>query len=204
MPSVASQDFGWNHIGRQSDVFTVISAGRFVPLKGFDLTIRAFADFLKCIKPENKHNCELLLIGSGPEEPMLQLLVDKLNIKSHVRFLAWMERKDLLKKFSETAAFLFPSHEGAGMVVAEALSFGVPVICLDNEGPGQFVNSSCACIVPQGNYNETVSKLASSLVELYFSPLKQTQMSQSARSLFESDFNWDRRGDDLLKLYAEL
>jgi glycosyltransferase involved in cell wall biosynthesis len=44
-PSVATQDFGWNET-LDSDQFTVISAGRFVPLKGFDLTIEAFAKML--------------------------------------------------------------------------------------------------------------------------------------------------------------
>ena len=44
--------------------------------------------------------------------------------------------------FQNGVAFLFPSHEGAGMVVTEALSFGLPVICLDNAGPGELIDSS--------------------------------------------------------------
>ena len=43
--------------------------------------------------------------------------------------------------------FSFPSHEGAGMVVAEAMSFGLPVVCLNNEGPGEFITTNCGFAV---------------------------------------------------------
>lgn len=203
-PSVATQDFGWNEFDTTKDKFTLISAGRFVPLKGFDLTIRAFSAFLNGLDAKDKENCELLLIGSGPEEGFLKSLVNDLRLDDRVKFISWIERGELMAKFKEASAFLFPSHEGAGMVVAEALSFGLPVICLDNEGPGQFINRENGFAIPMGDYGQTVKGLAGAVGELHNSSEKRKEMGIAARKQFENFFHWDRRGEHLQKVYNEL
>jgi glycosyltransferase involved in cell wall biosynthesis len=152
----------------------------------------------------NQENCELYLIGSGPEEGFLKSLVNDLKLADRVTFISWIERDELMAKFKDASAFLFPSHEGAGMVVAEALSFGLPVICLDNEGPGQFISRENGFAIPMGDYDQTVNGLASAIQELHASPEKRKKMGTAAREQFENFFHWDRRGEQLQKVYADL
>jgi glycosyltransferase involved in cell wall biosynthesis len=203
-PSVATQDFGWKGQETKLEKFRVISAGRFVPLKGFDLTIRAFAKFFHDLDIKNRNKCELCLIGNGPEETFLKSLVEELGIKQNVKFISWIERNELMEKFKQASTFLFPSHEGAGMVVAEVLSFGLPVICLDNEGPGEFITSDCGFAIAHKSYDATVNNLSFALNELFKSPEKRVKMSIAARAHFESNFHWDKRGEHLQKIYAAL
>jgi len=203
-PSVATEDFGWNGQISNSGKFTMISAGRFVPLKGFDLTIRSFASFYNNLNEIQQDKCELILVGSGPEEAMLKSLVSELHLKKRVKFINWIDRKELMKLFKESSAFLFPSHEGAGMVVAEALSFGLPVICLDNEGPGQFINQKCGFAIKQGAYEATVSALADAIQQLFVFPGKRQEMMLAARDKFESTFHWNKKGEQLQKIYASI
>jgi glycosyltransferase involved in cell wall biosynthesis len=204
MPSVATEDLGFTKNKVLGDTFTLISAGRLVPLKGFDLTIRSFAAFAKSQELQDQEACKLIIVGSGPEEVFLKTLSRDLQVEKQVHFISWIERADLLNLFKEASAFIFPSHEGAGMVVAEALSFGLPVICLDNEGPGQFINPSCGYAIPQGDYNTTVAGLTDAIQDLYSFPEKRTQLSEAARKHFEAFFHWDRRGEQLQKIYAGL
>ena len=201
-PSVATQDFGWTL--KKGKKFSSIAAGRFVPLKGFDLSIQAFASFLEKLNPEQQAQCELILVGSGPEEGLLKSMADKLQIANQVKFVSWIERADLMILFREASAFIFPSHEGAGMVVAEALSFGLPVICLDNEGPGKYINEQCGYAIPQNSYQNTVRDLGSAIGDLFHNPEKRIAMSMEARKRFETTFHWDRRGEQLEKIYAAL
>ncbi len=203
-PSIATQDFGWDDHQNEHSPFEVISAGRFVPLKGFDLTIEAFATFLKALPEEDKLKCRLNLVGSGPEEALLKQLIQKHDIGAYVNIISWIRRDELMNKFKSSSVFLFPSHEGAGMVVAEALSFGLPVICLDNEGPGQFITSACGIAVKQSSYDETVQNLALGLLKLYFKTDIRKEMSLAARQRFIDVFHWDRRGDQLKQIYAAL
>lgn len=201
-PSVATQDFGWTL--KKGDKFTLIAAGRFVPLKGFDLSIQAFAHFLEQLNPSQRTQCELILVGSGPEEGFLKALATSLQIADKVKFISWIERADLMNLFRDASAFIFPSHEGAGMVVAEALSFGLPVICLDNEGPGKYIHSNCGYAIPQNDYQQTAKDLGDAVNDLYHNPEKRIEMSLAARQQFETTFHWDRRGEQLEKIYAAL
>lgn len=202
-PSVATQDFGWlEH--QNNDMFTIISAGRFVPLKGFDLSIEAFAKMIKGLPNEYKNKCQLVLVGSGPEEALLRKICKKNRIEQNVKFISWIQRDALMQMFKTSSVFIFPSHEGAGMVVPEALSFGVPVVCLDNEGPGQFIDETCGIKVQKSNYATTVNDLSEALKSLYNNPEKRNNMRIGARKRFENIFHWDRRGEQLQKIYAEL
>lgn len=205
VPSVATQDFGWNEKVVKGERFTLISAGRFVPLKGFDLSIHSFAAFIKSLPEKERNQCELVLVGQGPEEDFLKKIVSSYGIEKHLRFISWIDRADLMKLFREASAFLFPSHEGAGMVVAEAMSFGLPVICLDNEGPGQFINKEVGFAVPHGKYHETIAELAKAVANLYHSSTEtREKMRTAARIHFEKSFHWNRRGEQLNAIYQSL
>lgn len=202
MPSVASEDFGFNRSFKKN--FTLISVGRFVPLKGFDLSILSFAAFVNSLPPETRNNCRLVLVGSGPEESLLKRMTIENHIENHVVFIDWVKRSQLLKLYQEASVFLFPSHEGAGMVVSEALSSGLPVICLNNSGPGEFISSDCGIAVKHQNYEQTVSALTEAITQLYSSPRQLAQMSANARARYESHFNWNRRGDTLKTIYESI
>ena len=203
MPSVATEDYGWNEL-KNKNKFHLISAGRLVALKGFDLTIQAFATFLQLRSETEKQNIHLHIIGSGPELSNYKDLCTKLNINQYVSFVSWIERTELLKIYGDSNAFLFPSHEGAGMVVAEAMSFGLPVICLDNCGPGEFIDESCGFKVTGNTYNETIEALSHAINTLYIDHNLQDKMSFAARKRFLTQFQWDNRGDQLRKIYDKL
>lgn len=203
MPSVATEDFGYA-MSPKNGAFTVVSAGRLVPLKGFDLTILSFTRFLKSLPVSEAKNCRLILVGSGPEKETLRLLAERSGFGHQIKFIEWMDRKDFLQTLKSASCFLFPSHEGAGMVVAEAMSFGLPVLCLDNCGPGEFINADSGFAVPQSSREETISALSSALEKLYADEGLLESMSQKARKRFETHFHWDRRGEQLKTIYQNL
>lgn len=205
IPSVATEDFGVIDFAQKPNKFTLVSAGRFVPLKGFDISIFAFHNFLSALKKEQlKDNIELILVGSGPEEAKLKNLVKSLNIEQQVRFINWIERDKLMDIFKNSSAFLFPSHEGAGMVVAEALSFGLPVICLQNEGPGEFVDDSCSFRIKENSLEKTTKEMSEAIKTLYLEKDLREKMSSAARNHFIENFDWNNRGIQLNKIYQSL
>ena len=203
MPSVATEDFGYEPM-KSNGKFSLISAGRLIPLKGYDLSILAFSSFIKKIPENERDNCKLTIVGSGPELNKYKKISSENEMDGNIEFVEWLDRIDLLELTKTSSAFLFPSHEGAGMVVSEALSFGLPVICLDNSGPGEFINSSCGYPVKVQDYNNTVKDLSEAIYKLYSNPKLKLEMSKNARIRFEEKFHWDRRGEILNQTYLKL
>ncbi len=202
-PSVATQDFGWLEENKDSN-FTLVSAGRFVSLKGFDLTVKAFAGFIKTLSPDHKRQCKLILIGDGPEKERLNSIIQEENIVDHIEIIPWIERSKLMEILKRSSGFIFPSHEGAGMVIPEALSFGLPCIVLDNWGPGQFINKTCGLKVAAKDYKSTVEGLSKAIQKLFEDPKLRKDLSIGARTHFLDTFHWDRRGEQLKSVYESI
>ena len=203
MPSVATEDF-FSGVFNKKENFQIISVGRFVPLKGFDLTILSFIKFLENKSETEKEKCKLSLVGTGPEKDFYQKIIAENKVENQVEIIEWIDRKELMKLYEKSSVFLFPSHEGAGMVVAEAMSFGLPVVCLDNEGPGEFINAKCGFAVAQVDYNTTILELKEALRILYSDRELLQKMSSEARKHFQENFTWNSRGEHLKTIYNQL
>ncbi len=202
-PSVATQDYGFS-LKKDNHKFTLISAGRFVNLKGFDLTVKSYIAFLNTLTTEEKAHCKLVLVGQGPQRSKMEALIAEAGISDFVQLIPWIERVKLMDLMKSASAFIFPSHEGAGMVVPEALSFGLPCVVLDNWGPGKFINDNCGIRVKSDNYEDTVKDLASSISLLYNDPVLREKLSKGAREEFLKTFHWDRKGEQLKSIYEKL
>ena len=203
LPSVATEDFFEGELTKKEH-FNIISLGRFVPLKGFDLTINAFIKFIYSIPNNERNNCKLTLVGTGPEKELFQQLIKTNNVGKYIEIIEWIDRKELMKLYKNASVFLFPSHEGAGMVVAEALSFGLPVVCLNNEGPGEFISNECGFAINHNEYNQTVFELKEALCTLNSDKNLLFEMSKNARNHYENNFTWNSKGNYLKNIYNQI
>lgn len=184
-----------------SKQFEVLFVGRFVPLKAPDIAIKAFALFLDQCHPKN---VTLKLVGRGGLGESMRKLISDLHIEKYVQIVDWVDKGDLNNIYKQASLFLFPSHEGAGMVVAEALSYGLPIVCFDNYGPGELVNDECAVKVPYTNYEHSVQQFAEVISKLFYDRDRLAQMSLSAIKLFKEKYSWTVKGDALRRIYDSL
>jgi glycosyltransferase involved in cell wall biosynthesis len=184
--------------------FMTLSVGRFVPLKGFDVAIEAFARFYKALEASQQPQVSLRLVGSGPCQPLLEALVQKYQMEEAVQFIPWLPRQELAAIYQQASVFLFPSHEGAGMVVAEAMSHGLPVLCFDNDGPGAFVAKESALKIPYGGYEACIAAFSEKLMQLFENPTFCKQESVLALTRYQSDFCWEQRGESYRQSYLSI
>ena len=184
--------------------FTILSVGRLVPLKGFDITIKSFHEFLKMLPESRRANVELVIIGKGKLQKYLEDYIKENSLENNVKLINWMDRDNLLKFYEKTSLFFFPSHEGAGMVVLEALSFGVPILCFDNSGPGEFIGNNAGVKVPYTSYNRSIIDFALELNNLHFDREFLNELSEGALKRFENCFKWDVHGDLFEKVYDRI
>ena len=184
--------------------FTVLVVGRFVALKGFDVAIRAFEKFRSSQPVTSRNEIKMILVGKGPEKERLQRIASEELISYAIEWVDWVDKVQMEKIYQKADVFLFPSHEGAGMVIPEALSFGLPVICFDNFGPGELTNKECAIRVSYNSYKVAVQDFATALGKIYNNYGIKERMSSAAFRKWENDLTWDVKGLFLHNIYNEV
>ena len=182
--------------------FTILSIGRLVALKGFDITIDAFAKFYNTLPEADKKNTQLVLIGKGPQKKFLDKSIEKYNLPLHtILYFDWMDRAALSQYYRAAQVFFFPSHEGAGMVVPEALSYGVPVLCFDNVGPGELMNKRCGISISYSTREASIQAFSDALTRLYLNTNYRNTLAANAFQRFEDRFTWEGKGLAIQEVY---
>jgi glycosyltransferase involved in cell wall biosynthesis/thiamine kinase-like enzyme len=111
----------------------IIFAGRLLPWKGARLAVRA-------IRYIRHPDAVLRIFGDGPERRRIARAVRSWGIADRVRFEGRVRRDELLRIVATAGVFFHPAfHDEAGLGVAEALSLGTPVVCLDRGGPSELL-----------------------------------------------------------------
>jgi glycosyltransferase involved in cell wall biosynthesis len=113
---------------RPRDRRLALFAGRLIYWKGAELALHALT---------RAPRWDLVIHGDGPESRKLRRVAAELGIEDRVTFGGTVDRETLLERMrTEFDVFLFPSlHDDCGWVVAEAVTAGLPVICVDRGGP---------------------------------------------------------------------
>jgi len=110
-----------------------------------------------------------------------------------------------MRAYSTHDAFLFPSlHDSSGNAVLEALSCGLPVVCLDVGGPAVLVDSSCGFRVQAGEPPLAVDTLAQALATLADDAVLARAMSEAATRRARQQFSWKSQVADMERLYRTL
>lgn len=184
--------------------FTILSVGRFVSLKGFEMTIRSFSEFMGMVDPESRKMIRLTLVGKGPLRSNLNQLIDSLSLGDHVEILEWIPQDELFRLYETASVFFFPSFEGAGMVIPEAMSYGLPILTYDNYGPGELAGPAAGCLVSYTSPRQSRSEFAGHLFRLFSNPEFKATKSRHALDRVKHELSWNKKGEFLNSIYNEI
>lgn len=117
------------------DSKVVLAVGRLTYSKGFDLLLQAWKQVMLV-----QEDWKLQIVGNGEDEIKLKTLVDQLNIIDSVEFIP--ATQNIAEYYQSASIFCLSSRfEGFGMVILEAMSFGLPVVSFNCEvGPNELIN----------------------------------------------------------------
>ena len=87
-------------------------------------------DLLDAFINLNNKNIKLFFAGSGNLESRLRKKVNKLNLKQRVKFLGLLNKDELNELYNNSDILVLPSGYGEtwGLVINEALEFGMPIL----------------------------------------------------------------------------
>jgi glycosyltransferase involved in cell wall biosynthesis len=116
-------------VGITDDAPVVLFAGKLIAKKQPLALIEAFSR----VRAETP--CWLLVAGDGPLRAAAERMVDRLRTPD-VRFTGFLDEHRLPEAYAAGDVFVLPSrlHETWGLVVNEAMNFGLPVVVSDKVG----------------------------------------------------------------------
>lgn len=139
---------------------------------------------------------KLALVGDGPAREWLELRADELGVAHRVRFAGAFDRSQLPDAYASADAFVFPSlSETQGLVLAEALAAGCPVIAVDTP-QARDVLGDFSTFVP-----DDATQLAHAMEIMPSSPApEQRALARNAAARFGVDI----QTASVMDLYADL
>ena len=167
---------------------TLLSIGRMVERKGFDVVLRALPQLVKSF-PNLRYVCA----GDGPELQHLQALAGELGVAKYVEWPGEVGEQRKLDLYAGADVFVMPNRivkkggsvEGFGIVFIEAAACGIPSIAGNSGGaPDAVVDGVTGYLVNPTNIEVITEKIAT----LLSTPSLRHQLGSAARQRAESSF----------------
>jgi glycosyltransferase involved in cell wall biosynthesis len=181
-------------LGLDVDAIVIVGLGRLMPIKGFDLLVRA----LPIVVSQVPSAC-VLLVGEGAERAHLERIAASLGVAGCLRLTG--QTTDVAPYLAAADVVAVPSrNEGMGRVIVEAMALGRPVVATAVGGiPDVVTDGECGRLIEP----EDVDALAAALIEFGRDPALRRKLGEAATQRSES-FSTAVSRQKLLAVYAAL
>lgn len=188
-------DAGW-----PSDAVVAISLGRLAPEKSPMTVLDAVA-----LAADRDARLRLLVIGGGPSEAALRSRAARPDLAGRVAFTGMLPRTEALGRLRGGDLFVFASRtETQGLVLAEALSAGLPSVAIDGPGVADSVRHVIdGLIVPAMPEADRAERLAVAIGSLLGDGARRGEMADRAAA-DAARFSVHRRVAETEELYLAL
>ena len=179
------------------DAFVIGHVGRLAPEKNLLFLAQAVAMFL-----QQASHAYFLIVGDGVCIQEMEAIFEQVGVRNQIYFAGVQQAPELMDYYHAMDLFVFASKtETQGMVLAEAMSAGVPVIALDAPGSREIVQDGIngRLLSP-----EEVEIFAETLAEAAALSQQETQKWQQAALKTAQRFSRAASLEKVLALYEEV
>ncbi len=177
--TVASGDGVREKLGLTDSDIVLTAVGHAVPVKGWDILVRAFAQLAV-----DRSNLHLLLVGStsSPEEAVfaesLRSMATKAGCADRVHLLG--HRRDIAEILKASSIFVFPSRsDGQGLALVEAMAAGLPCVAATVGGiPDVATDGENALLFERENVQDLTKRLRKAIED---EPLRRQLAFEASR-----------------------
>jgi len=186
--------------GWPMDSIVAVSVGRVALEKNVELLVEVVA-----LAAADEPRLRLLLVGGGPAADAVLGRARALGVGDRVRVTGQLPRADALQLLRASDLFLFASQtETQGLVLAESLAAGVPVVALAGPGVAETVRQGTDGFVVAGDPLDTRSRrLADAVVALASHPRRRARYAAQARAGADR-LDVSHRMAEMVGFYGEL
>ena len=192
----------WKNSGKgaaETEVPSFVFLGRLVDWKGVHHLLRAFQSLTA------HRAAQLIIIGNGDELENLKALSTSLGLADKVRFLGFVDQKEIPGIVRASRALVLPSlYECGGAVVLEAMALGKAAIATNWGGPADYLDPTCGILVEPVSVDGFVENLRAAMERLLDYPELAAEMGLHGRKKIEELYDWDKKIDLMVTHYRDV
>jgi glycosyltransferase involved in cell wall biosynthesis len=175
---------------------TIVSSGRLVPWKGFDVLIDVVHQ-LRATFPQ----MTLVIVGDGEERRALEEKVSKLKMSQHVWFTGNLSKDALGATVKAADVFVLnTAYEGLSHQLIEVMDLGTPIVTTKAGGNTELITDAVNGYLV--DFNNTV-QLSESIARVLNHPESRERIVQSARGR-SKEFAKDKAIKEITALFKSL
>lgn len=141
----------------------------------------------------------LIMTGRGILEKELKTYITKYKLEHKIKLTGQLKQEDLPSLYQAADLFLLASdYEIYGMVILEAMYFGLPIITTRTAGSEVLINNNSDGIILNNKQEDTWAK---TIQGLFSTPNKINSMKKNAANKIINNFVWDKSCEQFLQLY---
>lgn len=178
----------------------LVSVGRLVPKKGFDVLLRALPAVLAAVP-----DARLQIVGSGPQEPVLRDLLTELHLGSAVDLLGARPHGEALAAIDAADVFVLAcavppdgDTDALPVVLREAMARARPVVTTAVAGIPETIDEASGWVVPPAD----PPALADALVQALTEPAVAAARGRAARERVAAQYTLARSAAELRAVFA--
>ena len=165
--------------------------------------VKGVLDLIEAWNSINNTGWSLIIAGNG-EKQYTKLIIDKVNnykLHSKIKFTGYVTGKQKESLYRKSDLFILPTYsENFGLAIAEAMSYGIPVITTKAAPWSIIVKNNCGWWIDIG-----LDSLSKAITHALNTPLKELQEKGiNARRVISKYYTWSIVAPKIADTYKQL
>lgn len=169
--------------------------GLHVPRKALDLLLEALKDLPPAI------NWHLHVVGGGSCTNRWQRKSRRLKLMEKSTWYGWLQKETAISIMAKSHVCIITSLKDlSSTVTIEAMSNGVPIICLDHCGFSDIVTEDCGIKISVSHPRQVVRDIAAAVERLWHDENYRQSLACGAIKR-AADYSWEKKAEDINEVY---
>jgi glycosyltransferase involved in cell wall biosynthesis len=176
--------------------FVIVSVASLTANKGHDVLLLAMKNLVA-------RHCAVrcVIVGEGPERPVLESRIDRLGLRSHV-FLAGLQLDVLpFLRMADVAVLTTVGREGLSVALIEGAAAGLPLVGSDLGGIPEVIKHEANGLLFSPGIPEALAK---ALCRLITDPGLRERMGRKSRAIYRERFSHEIMIGQIEQTYDEI
>ena len=179
--------------GRKADHPLVMAVGRLVPVKRYEMLVRAAHHARATIG-----DLRLEIVGEGYERPAVEALIAELGAGDWVTLRGWISEEDKIDLYRRAWVVASASaREGWGMTLTEAAACGTPAVATRIAGHADAVQDGSSGVLADGD----PAALGGALASVLGDPDERARLTRGALD-WAAELTWNNTATELMRVVS--